>query len=454
MAPTPNPQTLFHLVPLNHVAEGSLLDNLPFVSTSQQGEPGLEVGYHVPSTPRGYVITSLGRNADLTLSQSSPENPMSRVHVVFEINPDTQLVILSVRSRIPFSVTSVAIGPQEEIHDINQAYGEQITGSTVILWGQNYVISIAAYCFKLLWFTAGTELLKTRAMQDYRESLSLLDDVAPRDQPTDIDTSAAERWHLTRLDETNNAFFDDIEALRVKVGHGAFGTVYKAVDQASGHVFAIKVADLERVGDIDVARATLHREIKAMKGLRHPHIIEYLGQRRFDTPNPEIFMPLRTGSLTSLIKSQPTIKYGPTVLKQMLSAIDYLANKSLVHRDLKPDNILYYNSTDFGLARHPKLATSFCGTGYYQAPELRPGYGDIEATQGTKMDVWSLFATVVAVDSHFKAFPPNSSDYGIILSTLLANGLTTRRSKIPRLLDTPAEAPQGTLLALEPSNTL
>lgn len=58
-------------------------------------------------------------------------------------------------------------------------------------------------------------------------------------------------------------------------------------------------------------------------------------------------MPLREGSLTGLIKDE--IKetaipdYGQfcrDVLRQMLSALDYLASESLVHRDLKPDNIL------------------------------------------------------------------------------------------------------------------
>lgn len=56
-------------------------------------------------------------------------------------------------------------------------------------------------------------------------------------------------------------------------------------------------------------------------------------------------MPLREGSLTSLIKNHQIHNYGSlcqAVLKQMLSALDYLANESPVHRDWKPDNILYY----------------------------------------------------------------------------------------------------------------
>jgi serine/threonine protein kinase len=73
------------------------------------------------------------------------------------------------------------------------------------------------------------------------------------------------------------------------------------------------------------------------------HIIEYLDHQHFHTPHPEIFMPLREGTLTTLIKTKPVPSYRDfclLVLRQMLSALDYLASESLVHRDVKPDNIL------------------------------------------------------------------------------------------------------------------
>ncbi|KAI3326972.1 kinase-like domain-containing protein [Xylariaceae sp. AK1471] len=125
-------------------------------------------------------------------------------------------------------------------------------------------------------------------------------------------------------------------------------------------------------------------------------------------------MPLREGSLTSL--------------EQILSALDYLTNENLIHRDPKPDNILYYalpddgglqfQLADIGLAHHRSLARTFCGTGYYQALELWPDKSGVVAPQSPKMDVWSLFATVVAFDSRFKEFPPQTYDYAISLSAL------------------------------------
>ena len=113
---------------------------------------------------------------------------------------------------------------------------------------------------------------------------------------------------------------------------------------------------------------------------------------------------------------------------QMLSALDYLACQNLIHRDLKPDNVLYsisngrhlFQLADFGLAHHSSLARTFCGTGYYQAPELWPLISGVNAGQSPKLDIWSLFACVVAVRSRFEEFPPATGDYAVVLSALEA----------------------------------
>ncbi|KAK3936912.1 hypothetical protein QBC46DRAFT_21003 [Diplogelasinospora grovesii] len=114
---------------------------------------------------------------------------MSAVHVAFEINPATELIILSVRSKrvssVRFAVCSsedtektvqeVLRGesPAQEVlgDDVTR---EEITGDGVILYGQNYDIFIASYEFRLLWLSGGTEPLKALIIQGYRTSLQLL----------------------------------------------------------------------------------------------------------------------------------------------------------------------------------------------------------------------------------------------------------------------------------------
>lgn len=81
----------------------------------------------------------------------------------------------------------------------------------------------------------------------------------------------------------------------------------------------------------------------------------------------------------------------------MLQALDYLAYKQIIHRDVKSENILYtysstryeYQLTDFGLSHMITDAQSKVGSMIYMAPEL-----DTREEQTPKMDVWSLFITL------------------------------------------------------------
>jgi len=87
----------------------------------------------------------------------------------------------------------------------------------------------------------------------------------------------------------------------------------------------------------------------------------------------------------------------------MLKALDYLACNWYIHRDVKPENILYtsipgrdyvFQLADFGLCNVIGKATTFTGTLKYMAPEVLQN----KLTQQTpKVDVWSLFVTLAWV---------------------------------------------------------
>ena len=266
-----NAKTLFHLVPTNQDSHDALFhpDNKRFVSpSSQEGDLGLEVGYHVPSAPGGHIITRLGRNSDLILRETSPKKRVSAIHVSFELNPTTHLILLSVRSKYIASVSF-------QLYQGNQEQQERITGDGVILYGQDYDITIASYTFTLVWRILSNNnrknasFLKTLAVQGYEKSLQQWQDARSRDRPSGFDNSEVRSWHFTRLRTAKEPTFNDIEELREAIGSGGFGTVYKAFDQITGHVFAIKVVDLAKHQDFDAARALLHREIKTMEVLHH-----------------------------------------------------------------------------------------------------------------------------------------------------------------------------------------
>lgn len=229
---------------------------------------GLEIGFHVPSIPGGRVITRLGRNADLILREVPKDvrkSPMATVHVAFEIHPVTFLVLLSVRAKNRQSVT-VAIPEKRE--------GEAILGDCVILYGQNYRVDIASYQFNLVWRNnegIATDTLKELTIQGYEESLQRLQDVRSRDQPSGFDESELHSWHMTRLHTAKGPLIQEVKELRVFIGKGAFSQVYKTVDRASGNTFAVKMVDLRAHANPELARAAVHREIKALEGLKHVH---------------------------------------------------------------------------------------------------------------------------------------------------------------------------------------
>lgn len=116
-------------------------------------------------------------------------------------------------------------------------------------------------------------------------------------------------------------------------------------------------------------------------------------------------MELKHGSVWDLIHLDDLYVRNPsaadTLFLEMLQALDYVEFKGLIHRDVKPENILYtplpngsyrYQLTDFGLCNAIGQARSYAGTKPYAAPEL---FNDPGSQQTSKMDVWSLAVTLI-----------------------------------------------------------
>ncbi len=176
--------------------------------------------------------------------------------------------------------------------------------------------------------------------------------------------------------------------IREELGRGGMGAVYKAEDLRLGRLVALKFLPPEFRSD-DVARKRFLREAQAASVLAHPNICVIHGIEEFEG-DPFIVMEFVEG-MTLEEKARSTPPDVPQVISwahQILTGLAFAHSKGIVHRDIKPRNIMIRDDgrvqiMDFGLAvQHgaSRLSTAgqILGTVSYMPPE-QVGGGDVDA---------------------------------------------------------------------------
>ncbi|KAK8835133.1 hypothetical protein M9Y10_025495 [Tritrichomonas musculus] len=182
---------------------------------------------------------------------------------------------------------------------------------------------------------------------------------------------------------------DDLEIVR-PIDDGGFGVVFSVKDKNTSKEYAAKVIPYK--GEESQYRQMINREIGILMRVQHPTIIKFYGYSLHDfnnNKNVTIIMQLAAnGSLSAAIKKVrqglADLMYDNTVRQIILVGIArgmmHLHEHHVIHRDLKPDNILlderfYPLITDFGLSKFTETDNSInqskaCGTSIYKAPEV------------------------------------------------------------------------------------
>ncbi|KAM7262667.1 hypothetical protein ACFE04_000350 [Oxalis oulophora] len=219
------------------------------------------------------------------------------------------------------------------------------------------------------------------------------------------------------------AFFSEYgDATRYKIqeviGKGSYGVVCSAIDTRTGEKVAIK-----KIHDIfdhlsDAAR--ILREIKLLRLLRHPDIVEIkhimLPPTSRDFKDIFVVFELMESDLHQVIKANDdlTREHYQFFLYQLLRALKYIHTANVYHRDLKPKNILANANCklkicDFGLARvsfndTPTTVfwTDYVATRWYRAPEL---CGSFYSKYTPAIDIWSIGCIFAEVLTGKPLFP-------------------------------------------------
>ncbi len=172
-----------------------------------------------------------------------------------------------------------------------------------------------------------------------------------------------------------------------EIGRGGMGIVYRATNRLNGDIVALKQVTGLGVQfttgmqsgsghSEDDLRLALAREFQILAGLRHPNIISVLDYGFNLQRQPFFTMTYLPNSKNILEEGQhQELAQKISLIQQLLQALAYLHRRGVLHRDLKPDNILIENGVvrvlDFGLAANEHFREKgLVGTPLYMAPEL------------------------------------------------------------------------------------
>src|SRR3954463_9037817 len=178
---------------------------------------------------------------------------------------------------------------------------------------------------------------------------------------------------------------DDYEILE-ELGRGGMAVVFRAREKALDREVAIKVLPARLAVDKEFVDRFEHEARIAAK-LEHPNIVPIYRVGRAG-PNGEVIYfvmkLLRGQSLSAVLRERGKLETGDVrrILMETASALGYAAKRSVVHRDIKPDNIMLDSEgrcvvTDFGIAKSPggqqTTAGLSLGTPRYMSPEHAMG---------------------------------------------------------------------------------
>ena len=181
-----------------------------------------------------------------------------------------------------------------------------------------------------------------------------------------------------------NIFVDDRYLLKTKIGHGGYATVFLAFDKITNKNVAIKVVKCDTNEDNKTYKM-FRQEAMTMAAIYNPNIVKVYGSGIYEN-NPYLVMDYVRGKcLKDIIKENGYLLVDEVVsiYKQIINGLEACHNYGIIHRDIKPQNIVKKSDgnivlLDFGTAficesdqnLYQENDSNIVGTVQYMAPEL------------------------------------------------------------------------------------
>ncbi|XP_057973343.1 mitogen-activated protein kinase kinase kinase 5-like isoform X2 [Malania oleifera] len=208
------------------------------------------------------------------------------------------------------------------------------------------------------------------------------------------------------------------------IGRGTFGSVYVATNRETGASCAMKEVDIIP-DDPQSAECVkqLEQEIKVLRQLKHPNIVQYYGSDIIDDHLYIYLEYVHPGSINKYVRERCATITESVVrnfTRHILSGLAYLHSNNTVHRDIKGANLLVdakgvVKLADFGMAKHltgQGSVLSMKGSPYWMAPEvmLNTAQKNTNPELAFAVDIWSLGCTIIEM---LNGSPPWSEVSGV-----------------------------------------